>query len=139
MSSKSTNKNNKMLLTKPFIMYVNDIRYHSFVVGIPTFAAALLQFTRNLDINNSEYKKVVTGVMIFSIVMFLLISFNDKGLYGYKTKKASMTLFISYVIFSAVVLGLVNKDKLSPDEVNIISVIMFVQSIFIIVGSVFVH
>ena len=122
------------MLIKPFEMYIKDIRYHSFVVGIPMLISSVIQLSDNKNfMDDPEYKKVVNGVMGFNIVMFFISVFLDKRL--------SDPLALAYILFgllvvcSFVVIGLVNEEKLSSDKVNTINVIMMVQSFFIILSA----
>ena len=101
--------------------YSNNLLPHSFVIGIPMLISSIIQFDKNI-MDDPEYKKAVTGFMIFNIIMFLqFISRNN-----YFSKFNIFMLFLVYIVSSSTVIALINLDEIPHNEVN---KIMLAQSI----------
>ena len=127
MSSKKNISSLKLLnlVTGPINFYSRNLIPHCFVVGVPMLAYSVSQIVSN-NIYDPEQKKVVTGFMIFNIIMFLLITFKNNIF----SKTYNVLLFLVYIVFPSVVIALLNLDEIPHDTV---SKIMFVQSVFTIV------
>lgn len=70
-----------------------------------------------------ECKKVVTGFMIFNIIMFLqFISRNN-----YFPKFYIFLLFLVYIVSSSTVIALINLDEIPH---NVVNFIMIFQGVF---------
>ena len=114
-------------VTEIIKIYVKDLIPHSFVFIITVVILLSIGFVSEKNIRDKpEHKNVVTVLMSFNILIFLLI---------YRYGNISTNLFsasLLYIGFSSAVIALVNLDKISYDKLpdNIVSWLMFAQVIF---------